>query len=175
MTAQFKIPIRYIEKSAREAFKAADPRLRAFVAKWSGASGAILLGPTKLGKSLAAAAAATRVLANHPDSDTWVRWVRADELTLLLSSRGGYDDIEALKRSRVLVLDELGYEPWPDQVLTVIGARHDWNRPTLVTSGLRLDSVTQRYGDATLRRIVEVGQGTVVDCWAPQSASRRAS
>lgn len=165
MTEPYSTPRRYTERAAKQAFRRADQRLRKWALNWDLQSGAVLLGPTKSGKSLAAACAADRARMVHPDAEMWARWVRADELSRLLAGRGGHEDIETLKRSRLLVVDELGYERFPELVLEVLGARHDWGRPTLVTSGLKLSELLARYGDATARRVVEIGKGTVVDCW----------
>jgi len=107
-------------------------------------------------------------------SETWVKWVRADELSRILSERGGIEQVQELKRARVLVLDELGYERFPELLLEVLGARHDACRPTVVTSGLAIAAIDSRYGDATVRKILEIGSGVVVDCWEqPAKAGKR--
>lgn len=160
----FEIPRRFREPSALVALKRIDQRLRALAARWDGLCGSLVLGPTGCGKSLTAATAGRRVaIANS--SETWVRWVRADYLSRLLSERGASDQVETLVRARVLVLDELGYERWPELVLEVIGSRYDRGLPTMVTSGLKLAKVLDRYGDATVRKVTETGNGGVTDCW----------
>jgi DNA replication protein DnaC len=73
-----------------------------------------------------------------------------------------------LKQARMLVVDELGYERFPELFLEVLGARHDNSRPTVITCGLPLQQVADRYSDATVRRVVEVGEGVVIDCFAQQ-------
>jgi DNA replication protein DnaC len=164
---QFPIPRRYTDKLAAAAVRdpsKCDARLLAFSATWDGLSGGILLGRTGCGKSLSAGQAGARIAALN-SSDSWVKWIRADELSRLLADRSGHESVEHLKRSRCLVLDELGYERFPELVLEVIGSRHDWGRPTLVTTGLRVEALSARYSDATVRRITETGDGCVVDCW----------
>lgn len=159
---QYPIPRRYLEASRLNLESALDPRCSQWASNWKGASGAILIGPTGCGKSTAAALAANRV----KQTDTWAKWVRADELSRILSERGGIEHVQVIKQARVLVLDELGYERFPELLLEVLGARHDACRPTVVTSGLTLDAIAARYSDATVRRILEIGTGSVVDCWA---------
>lgn len=167
---QYPIPRRYLKNGAVEKLKSLDPRLEAFAASWAGDSGRLLLGPTGCGKTLAAAVAGARIAASK--SETWVRWIRADELSRIMSVRGGAEEIETLKRGRVLVIDELGYERFPELVLEVIGARHDDDLPTVVTSGKTLQEIADRYSDATVRRITETGSGKVTNCWgAPSAAS----
>lgn len=161
---QYPIPKRYLEPSAVAAAERLDPRLSRWASDWNGASGGLLVGKTGTGKTLAAARAAERI--RRGNTDTWVRWIRADELSRILNDRNGADQVHELKQSRVLVIDELGYERFPELVLEVIGARHDHDRPTLVTSGLTVEAIAQRYSDATVRRITEVGNGCVVDLWA---------
>jgi DNA replication protein DnaC len=159
----YPIPARYLTPEAKTKHKHTDARLRIFSDLWTGLSGAVLLGPSGCGKTLTAAISGARQRVLHNES--WVYWIRADELTRALSVRGGAEEVEAIKSARVLIIDELGYERWPELVLEVIGARHDWNRPTVVTSGMKLDKLTERYSDATIRRITEVGNGSVFSCW----------
>jgi DNA replication protein DnaC len=166
---QFPIPRRYLDQGAKEALanpRKCDARLLAFAGAWDGLSGAVLLGGTGCGKSLSAGQAGARVDALN-SSDSWVKWIRADELSRLLADRSGHESVEQLKRARCLIIDELGYERFPELVLEVIGARHDWERPTLVTTGLRIEALAARYSDATVRRITETGNGCSVDCWDP--------
>lgn len=161
---QYPIPKRYLQPAALDAFRLAPTQLRAFAKSWEGKSGALLTGPTGCGKTLTAALVAARLIKKE-SSETWVRWIRADELTRILSERGGVEHIQDLKGSRIVVIDELGYERFPELALELIGSRHDHDRPTIVTSGLKVDAIANRYSDATVRRIVEVGNGCVVDCW----------
>lgn len=154
------IPRRYL--AAPEAC-VSDRRLRELAATWNGVSGKLLLGPSGTGKTVTVARAGAGQAKIHNDS--WVHWIRADELSRTLSIKGGAEEIEQLKAARVLVIDELGWERWPELVLEVIGARHDWERPTLVTCGLTLDKFLERYGEATARRISETGGGSIVNLW----------
>lgn len=159
----YPIPKRYLEPGAILAIERLHPEAKKFARSWGGTSGAVLLGRTGSGKSLAAATAAVRV--RDENSITWVKWIRADELSRLLAERNAQEAVQELKQARVLVIDELGYERFPELVLEVLGSRHDHDRPTVVTSGLTEKALADRYSDATVRRIVEVGNGFVVDCW----------
>lgn len=163
MTNPYPIPKRYLEQAAVDRRRQIDPRLVRWATEAKDASGAVLVGPTGCGKSLAASWAADRIGSRN--SATWVKWIRADELSRLLSERGAVEQLTQVKQARLLVIDEIGYERFPELLLEVIGARHDASRPTIVTSGLRLDAIALRYSDATVRRIESIGGGCVVDCW----------
>lgn len=162
MTNPYPIAKRYLEPAAVAARARISPELSQWAVKHSGASGAVLLGKTGHGKSLAAAWAADR--CRQAQSDTWVKWIRADELSRILADRGGSENIDLLKRARLLVIDELGYERFPELILEVLGARHDNSRPTIVTSGSTEKEIAARYSDATIRRVIEVGGGVVIGC-----------
>lgn len=161
----FPIPKKYLSRSAQDALGLIKSEaLRKYVATWEGASGVAILGDTGTGKSLCAAIACERVRAKA-GTDGFVKWVRADELTRLLQERNGSDLVHMVKTARVLVIDEVGYERWPETLLEVIGSRYDNERPTVLTTGLREEPFALRYSDATIRRVAETGNGVVVNCW----------
>lgn len=161
---QWPVPKRYLEPGA-VAFRARiDPRLVRWATDWQDASGAVLSGATGTGKSVAASWAADRC-SQERKSATWVKWIRADELSRILSERGGTEQINTIKLARLLVIDELGYERFPELVLEVLGARHDASRPTIITTGLKVEAIETRYSDATVRRVVSIGNGSIVKCW----------
>jgi DNA replication protein DnaC len=163
---QYPIPKRYLEPAAIASLASVHPEAQRFARDWSGTSGAVLVGPTGCGKTLAAAVACVRVRKiQGEDSNTWVKWIRADELSRLLSERNSGESIQELKVARVLVIDELGYERFPELILEVLGARHDASRPTVVTSGLTLPMLLERYSGAVVRRVTEIDGGVVWDCW----------
>jgi len=143
------IPRRYLAASS---VIIPDPRLVDVAAIWTGLYGLLLLGPSGCGKTLSAARAGAKVARER--TDTWVQWVR-----------GAAEEIETLKSARALIIDELGYERFPELCLEVIGSRHDWERPTIVTSGLKIEQFIERYSEATARRISETGKGAVINCW----------
>ena len=159
----YPIPKRYTDPSK---LVLCDPRAKGFLGDWDGRSGAALFGPTKAGKSLAAGLGCLRV-NKRENSESWCKWVRADYLTCLVGQKtqSAWEQISELQAARVLVIDEMGYEPWPTSVLMFIGDRHDTERPTIITCGLEVSAFSQRYADATLRRILEIGNGCLVDFW----------
>lgn len=157
------IPNRYKTPEAIAALDSIDERLLKFSAVWSGDYGAVLTGPTGCGKSLSAAVALSRVTLGLPRY--WSAWVRADVLTRLSASRDHAGDLARIKSVHVLVIDEMGFERFPESVLEVIGDRYDRNLPTVVTTGLKPEEFISRYADSTVRKIIEPGDGFVVNCW----------
>ncbi len=179
----FPIPPRYLEPEALAKFSQIDQRFRSFGERWQANCGTVLAGPTGSGKSLAAAQALRRLTLERPDLCPWVRWVRADRMSRLLCSRETAAEVDALKSSLILVIDELGYERFPELALEILGERHDRSLVTVVTTGMTPAELQTRYGDATVRRVVEIGQGRVVDAhaklagsagdWGPSGLPRR--
>lgn len=166
----FSIPCKYTSSTASQKVLHLDPRLASFATSWMGDCGSVIIGPTGAGKSLSAAVAMRRVIGD--DGCSWAAWVRADELSRVLSIREHISDVEKLKRALILVIDELGYERFPELVLEILGYRYDNELPTVITSGMKLQEMSDRYSDATLRRIVETGGGRVINCWKePTNAS----
>ena len=164
---QFPIPERYRGPAAIDACKTKTcEQAKTFVRKWDGKSGGAILGPTRCGKSLVAGLAGDRAAAKLGEgSATWTKWIRADYLTRMIHERQGGEMVHELKIARVLIIDEMGYERFPELCLEVIGDRHDNQRPVIITSGMRVEDFAKRYSDATLARIAEIGNGLIVDCW----------
>src|SRR5512145_2611360 len=160
----FAIPRGYLEPKAKACLAGVHPKLKRFFKAWDGASGALLLGPTGVGKSLVVAWLGARLNASKR-SEKFVRWVRADELSTILQDKGGFDDVRLLKSCPVLIIDEMGWECWPETIQQVIGTRAERRIPTLVTSGQTFAGFTERYGDAVVRKITTIGKGGRVDCW----------
>lgn len=105
---------------------------------WHGAPWSLtLLGTPGSGKSALAVEIAYRWLAADPKLKGF-RWVRADTLVrdILQSRRTGHQE----RRAPLLILDHLGdgaCNPTAWAVLgEVLAERHDWQRPTLVTTNL---------------------------------------
>ena len=58
----------------------------------------------------------------------------------------------------LLIIDELGYEPLSEELMTVVDHRYRWHGATTVlVSGLTKDEFVKRYGGALTRRITENG------------------
>lgn len=167
MMELFSTPQRYRTPEAENALLDIDERLLKFSVAWNGDYGALLTGPTGCGKSLAAATALRRITLDQPRY--WAAWVRSDVYSRLAASRDHQGDIARVKSCHVVVLDELGYERFPEHVLELIGDRYDRNLPTIVTTGLEAEAFLTRYGDATARKVTSVGGGFAVNCWGDKS------
>lgn len=174
-----------------------DQRLRRLALELDPAihGGRLICGPTGVGKSLALALVLRRLMRaeaaqRYDAADDYTRdnlalvcrdhvWTRAQDLPVArLQTRLGDGEAELVSRALaadLLVLDDLGWESQragaADVVLEVLAARYDAGSPTLVTSGLQLAAVRERYGDALIRRICEAGglPGRVLDLWAPEA------
>jgi DNA replication protein DnaC len=162
-------PKRYRTTAAENALLDIDKRMLEFSARWCGDCGALLLGPTGCGKSLAAATAMNRLTLRKPRH--WAAWVRSDALGRLMTNRDNAADVCRIKSVHLLVVDDLGYERFPEPALELIGERYDRDLPTVVTSGLTSAEFQLRYSAATARKIIEVGNGYGVDVWSSQSAT----
>lgn len=71
----------------------------------------------------------------------------------------------------LLVIDELGFEPLDEGLFDVLDERYQRALPVIVTSGLRVTELRDRYGAAALRRLVEP-RGVVVEDWPRKEPSR---
>lgn len=164
------------------------PRLRQFAEQYDATAGAIVLGPTGVGKSVTGVLAARRLITSALENGRkhGVIWVRAFDLpNARLQQRFGEGEAELVQRAfdaQVLVLDDMGWESKragaDDVVAEVIAVRYDRGLPSYVTSGLTQEQFTTRYGDAVVRRVVECGggRGKLVDLWGgTESRGRRAA
>lgn len=124
---------------------------------------ALLSGPTGAGKSTAAALAMRRILVGGWPGG--VAWYQARELARAAREwplgEGESPDITRASRVGLLVLDDLGLERSPADLIDVIHDRYESMRPTWVTTGLSLGGLETRYGDAVVRRLTE-GAAVVV-------------
>lgn len=59
---------------------------------------------------------------------------------------------------KILVLDELGFEPDCEEIFAVLDHRYRAVLPTIVTTGLTRDAFRAHYGDALFRRLIEPGK-----------------
>lgn len=71
--------------------------------------------------------------------------------------RGEPELLVRLARSPLLVLDEIGTEPFGPEVFEVLDAAYERGAVVVVTSGLTRKAFRDRYGDAAFRRIAERG------------------
>lgn len=194
-----KIPDDYVSDEAKAAFKGENPKVKIspwlikWFNDWTGSVSSLLLGPSGCGKTLAAALAAesTRqwirrqsgkqaefaVARTRPDGFFLrdiqvVSWIRADKLSRILADRETAGEFDRLIAAPLLVIDELGYERFPETVLELIGTRSELGRPMIVTSGRKYSELTDRYSDATVRRLAEHKGALLVDCHKPAPSVR---
>jgi len=194
-----KIPSDYVSNEARSAFKGENPKVKIspwlikWFNDWTGSVSSLLLGPSGCGKTLAAALAAETTyqwIMRQPGKKSEfsvartrpngfflrdvqaVRWVRADRLSRILSDRETASEFNQLVAAPLLVIDELGYERFPETVLELIGTRSELGRPMVVTSGRKYSELAERYSDATVRRLADHRGALLVDCYKPAPSVR---
>jgi hypothetical protein len=147
--------------------KVTGPALKAFARSFAFDQGALILGETGVGKTVAAFMAARRyVLAQREMTHRGlpnVVWAKAVDIgNARAQHRLGLHEaplIEAAKRARVLVIDDLGWEADPKVVLDILAHRYDQGVYTLVTSGRTYQQLTDDaggYGKPAIRRILNV-------------------
>jgi DNA replication protein DnaC len=86
-----------------------------------------------------------------------------DKIRATFDGRGNYDQLmEAVKAVDLLALDDLGAHHATDwareKLFQIIGHRHDWLLPTVITSDRPLAELQEIVGRRVLARIVEHGQ-----------------
>ncbi len=152
--------------------RSVDVRLMAGVQGWSASSGEglALLGTSGAGKTTLAVALARHRLnvaktAAEVKIASSIRFASALELQLerdrlQLSATDDGPLMRGALKSALLILDEVGFEHEPRAgiapvVFTLMQARYNSGKPTIVTSGLNEKELATRYGDATKRRMCE--------------------
>ena len=77
------------------------------------------------------------------------------------------EEISDAKRSKLLLIDDVGWErPHQSHVISdVLASRYDFGKATVITTGMTLGELRDRYGDAVIRRMVEAGgkKGAIVE------------
>ena len=153
--------------------------IRAARVAWRPPASCMLIGPTGVGKTSAAAWWFRRLVwlggkAPHgPDDDrsaldTALGLVWAHVPTLERQrgewplGRGECPELRDAERASVLFLDELGWEREPQWLAVLLDARYSARRPVFVTSSLTSAALAKRYPGAVMRRIVESGEGFVL-------------
>jgi DNA replication protein DnaC len=160
---------------------AIHPKLLKAIDNWDGKRSLVLLGPTGLGKTTSLVEATFRRIAREYDLTNWPvpTFTKAATLTQAWrTTKLGEDEIDApivttAKTCPLLFIDDIGQEANDPQatLMGIADARYDRGRITIVTSGLKLDSFIERYGDAFLRRFMDAGgkdSGKVIDLWKAQ-------
>ncbi len=158
-------------------FKRATARAPGIVAtcqKWEPAEGnLVLVGPTGVGKTATAVALFFRLAERALDIEavqedrqlasgaffcTAADLVAANRAHPL--GRGPAPQVRRAIRARLLVLDELGFEPRDETIFGVIDARYKRRlaQSTIATTALDRHGLRERYGDAFVRRLLDPGR-----------------
>lgn len=116
----------------------------------------VLMGVPGSGKSTLAAA----TLAAWAEAGRSIAWAPALRLAHARAEARLGEEPEEVKRAiraNLLVVDDLGQEPLvtTSAVVDVIHARHDADRPIIVTTGVQRRVLAERYGGGTARRLLE--------------------
>jgi DNA replication protein DnaC len=87
--------------------------------------------------------------------------------------KGECPTLEKAREARILVIDDLGLERDHGPILDVLHERNQQNRVTWVTSGLTIEQIRERYGEAVYRRLVEMNgtAGRVVSCFGKAASN----
>lgn len=144
--------------------------------------GALILGQTGIGKSVACFLVMNRTITKQrlevyeTGCGTVKSWASFDALDVGLAQQKisfGQEDTQefvAAKEAEILILDDLGWERrhHVDTLIELAAHRYKQGRPTLVTSGKTLAELSDTYGDALLRRFVNVDgkAGAILDIWS---------
>lgn len=170
MFSQAELPAAFTEwtfasfpqtKAKQEAWEAAK-----VYAEDSGSRGNLLLsGPSGVGKTgLAVCILRARIEQGVPALFVQVPDL-LDKIRATFSEKSEVDYtqvVEAVKTVDFLVLDDLGAHhatEWArEKLFQIIGYRHDWRLPMVITTDRPLAELEQAIGRRTLARIVEFGQ-----------------
>jgi DNA replication protein DnaC len=153
-------------------------KFQAFARTYDGKTSAVLLGSTGKGKTSSVIGAIRRmrlaaeeqVIARprveperHQTLHTLARleWYSGSQVALARKqSPLGTGEAKVVKnaiQASLLVVDEVGFEPFDGALFDVVDGRYMRQRPTIVTTGLTVDAFKTKYGDALWRRLTERG------------------
>jgi DNA replication protein DnaC len=132
----------------------------------------VLLGPTGCGKTATVVAMAYRMVESAERATTsakdlafvaGLRFISAKDIATARREHklgAGESPLEhSAQVATLLILDELGYEPQTDTAIPdIIDARYRAQLPIIVTCGLTEAELASRYGDATKRRLCQIGR-----------------
>ena len=170
-------PITWTHTATDEAIEAkiSNPVLRRFAGESDTASrSALLLGPSQIGKSTTLALALRRALRVSDLRKGQVHWFYARALAQAARQyplgEGVCPEVDRAMKADLLVLDDLGLERDPAELIDVIHTRYERERVTWTTSGMSMAELRERYGEALVRRLVEgrAEPGRVVSCFSKQ-------
>jgi hypothetical protein len=162
--------------------RVARPELAAAVRPWRLDSGSlILIGATSTGKTSAAGWLFRRLVHDGVKlgGEAWsfargLHWYSAKELDdgrrAHPLGKGDAPELTNASHASLLFLDDCGWERDPAAVSDVLNARYELGRQTVITSGRTQQGLTELYGGAVLRRLVESGgrASTLVDLFGSE-------
>jgi hypothetical protein len=153
-----------------------DPRLARMIRGWLPGLGHVwICGLTGSDKTMSLRALVYRwgdeiIASGHSDANfTGIVWAKAYRLVESIKwHRLGTGEPPEMTRAReatVLFLDDVGQEqPGQEHILFgLINDRYEQQKPTLVTCGLTIQEVGDRYGQHLYRRLCEKSVGTIID------------
>ncbi len=127
--------------------------------------GLLVVGPSGCGKTIGAVHAVLCMLRHHLDLRSTFPSVRFAKAYAIANARrqttlgAEAQLITAVISADVCIIDDIGQEQRVDtSVFEVLDRRYDAKRATIVTSGLTLGEMRERYGEHAARRIVESGE-----------------
>jgi DNA replication protein DnaC len=145
--------------------------------EWTYRGFLLLCGNPGTGKSFTAVCLLRKYLKSripdHMDRHTWVEtehsragvaWINSSELY------GDRETIATAKSAHLLVLDDFGgdgeMKANHSTINRVVSTRYDAMLPTIITTGLVIESIKNRYGCRTAEKIVgKAGDGSmIVEC-----------
>lgn len=175
------IPVPWIHDTPDAAViaKLASPALARTAAECAdGKRNVVLLGKTGTGKTATAALLARnhyRLQRRREQHFGYrfssVDWMYARDIVAAVLAhplgKGEAPTLDKARNARILVIDDLGLEKDHGPILDVLHERNQQNRVTWITSGLTVDQIKERYGEAVYRRLVEMNgtMGRVVSCF----------
>jgi DNA replication protein DnaC len=156
-------PIQWTLKASDAEIEAriSDPVLKKFAAEPDAAErSALLLGPSKIGKSTTAALALRRaLLLPRTGRNLSPKWFYARALAQVARQwplgEGTCPEVNRASNAGLLIIDDLGLERDAAELVDVVHSRYECGLVTWTTSGLSMSELKDRYGEALVRRLIE--------------------